>query len=154
MATRKHRRRGWGFSLPSARRHRETNLIQYQRLHLDLLFKAIDDPDLVAVMDTYGGAVPADTQRQYLMANALYTNMLLAYRVGSVTRKELFGHMRLFFQNSVCREFWLATAPQRASLDPDSEEYSIGRMMDQLLQDLDEASDNEDWWVVGTPPES
>nr|WP_263445270.1 hypothetical protein [Streptomyces olivaceus] len=39
----------------------------------------------------------------------------------------------------------------RASLDADSAEARMGRMVDGLVEDID-AADTDEWWVVGTPP--
>lgn len=127
------------------------NLANQQRLHWELLSKAMEDPDLAAVLDTYEGDISATKHRQFLFANALYTNMLLAYRIGNVTQAELFGYLRGSLQNPVFREYWEAARPHRASLEPDSEEAKVGRMVDGLVQDLDEA-DTDEWWVVGEPP--
>ncbi|WP_369693007.1 DUF6082 family protein [Streptomyces luteocolor] len=131
---------------------RHIDLANQQRLQWELLSKAMEDPALAAVLDTYEGSVPPAKHRQFLFANALYTNALLAYRIGNVSRAELFGHLRGTLQNPIFREYWEATRPARASLGEDSVEARIGRMVDELVHDLDEA-DTEEWWVVGTPPE-
>ncbi|MFI8232996.1 DUF6082 family protein [Streptomyces sp. NPDC085900] len=120
------------------------------RLHFDLLCKAMDDPALAAVLDTYETEVPIDRQRQFLFANALYINALHAHRIGAISRNELFGHLRVMCQNRVFRDYWEATRHHRASLG-ESREAELGRMVDQLIRDLDDA-DTEEWWVVGEPP--
>ncbi|WP_221349087.1 DUF6082 family protein [Streptomyces beigongshangae] len=128
------------------------NLANQQRLHWELLSKALEDPALAAVLDTHKGTIPSDKYRQFLFANAVYTNALLAYRIGNVNRAELFGHLRGTVQNPIFREYWEVTRPARASLEASSVEAQVGRMMDNLINDLDEA-DTEEWWVVGDPPE-
>ncbi|MFJ2257361.1 DUF6082 family protein [Streptomyces sp. NPDC087844] len=128
------------------------NLANQQRLHWELLSKALEDPSLAAVLDTHAGAIPPSKYRQLLFANGLYTNALLAYRIGNVNRAELFGHLRHTVQNPIFREYWEATRSARASLVADSVEARVGRMMDNLINDLDEA-DTDEWWVVGDPPE-
>ncbi|MFJ6570617.1 DUF6082 family protein [Streptomyces sp. NPDC091292] len=138
----------------SSRSTRDINLVNQQRLHWELLSKAMDDPSLAAVLDTYSEEIPPGKQRQFLFANALYTNAFLAYRLGIVDRDELFGHLRGIFQNPVVREYWTATRPHRATLEDASDEAQLGRMVDGLLHDLDEA-DTDEWWVVGElPPDS
>ncbi|MXM67827.1 hypothetical protein GR925_31440 [Streptomyces sp. HUCO-GS316] len=127
------------------------NLANQQRLHWELLSKAMEDPDLAAVLDTYEERLSTTKHRQFLFANALYTNALLAYRIGNVTEAELFGYLRGSLQNPVFRDYWEAARPHRASLEPDSAEAQVGRMVDKLVRDLDEA-DTEEWWVVGEPP--
>lgn len=129
-----------------------TNLANQQRLQWELLSKAIEDPALAAVLDTHNGAIPPDKYRQFLFANALYTNALLAYRIGNVNRAELFGHLRGTVQNPIFREYWEATRAARASLEQNSVEAQVGHMLDGLIRDLDE-TDTEEWWVVGEPPE-
>ncbi|MCW8095908.1 DUF6082 family protein [Streptomyces tauricus] len=131
---------------------RHINLANQERLHWELLSKAMEDPTLAAVLDTHDGAIPPEKHRQYLFANALYTNALLAYRIGNINRAEFFGHLRNTLQNPIFREYWEVSRPARASLVADSVEAQVGRMMDGLINDLDEA-DTDEWWVVGDPPE-
>ncbi|MEV0222683.1 DUF6082 family protein [Streptomyces sp. NPDC050704] len=130
--------------------HREARLAEQQRLQAYLLDKALDDPDLAEVLSTIEEVDPK-RRRQYLFANAMYTNALLAYRVGVVNWEELHGHLRVICQSSVFRDYWDATHPHRASLKDGSTEARVGQMVDVLIQDLDEA-DTEEWWVVGEPP--
>ncbi|TQJ90522.1 DUF6082 family protein [Streptomyces sp. SLBN-31] len=130
---------------------REANLASQQRLHWELLSKAIDNPELAEVLDIF--EVPSSPTRraQYLFANALYTNQLFAYRVGNISREEFFGFVRGLLQNPIVREYWYATQHQRATIADDSDEAELGRMVDDLLRQLDEA-DVDEWWVVGEPP--
>lgn len=128
---------------------RPTELAQQQRLQFYLLSKAMDDPDLAAVLSTV--EAPPTTRRQYLFANAMYTNALLAYRVGVVNWEELHGHLRVICRNPVFREYWQATRHHRASLEDSSDEARVGLMMDGLIRDLEDP-DTEEWWVVGEPP--
>ncbi|MDX3611422.1 DUF6082 family protein [Streptomyces europaeiscabiei] len=129
---------------------RDARLAEQQRLQAYLLDKALDDPDLAEVLSTVDEVDPP-RRRQYLFANAMYTNALLAYRVGVVNWEELHGHLRVICQSAVFRDYWDATRHHRASLKEDSEEARVGQMMDALIHDLDEA-DTERWWVVGEPP--
>ncbi|MGW3497579.1 DUF6082 family protein [Streptomyces sp. NPDC001020] len=128
----------------------EARLAEQQRLQSYLLDKALSDPDLAAVMSTIDEVNPT-RRRQYLFANAMYTNALLAYRVGVVNLEELHGHLRVICQNAVFREYWNATRHHRASLKAESAEARVGQMVDTLIRDLEEA-DTEEWWVVGEPP--
>ncbi|MEV0556869.1 DUF6082 family protein [Streptomyces sp. NPDC050597] len=132
------------------RSDRQAMLTEQQRLQFYLLSRAMEDPDLAAVYSNV--QVDSPTQRrQYLFANALYTNALLAYRVGVVNWEELHGHLRMICLNPIFRNYWEAHRPHRASLEDNSEEARVGRMVDILIRDLDEA-DTEEWWVVGEPP--
>lgn len=133
-------------------RQRHINLAHQQRLLWELLSKAMEDPALAAVLDTHQGTIPPAKHRQFLFANALYTNALLAYRIGNVNQAELFGHLRSTVQNPIFREYWEVTRLNRASLEYNSVEAQVGRMVDGLIHDLDEA-DTDEWWVVGSPPE-
>ncbi|MCL6673974.1 DUF6082 family protein [Streptomyces panaciradicis] len=130
---------------------RQTNFAHQQRLHWELLSKAMDDPDLAEVLDAYNGTVPPRKQRQFLFANALYTNALCYYRMGNMTREEFFGFARSMLQIPVFREYWYSTRPHRATLIDTSEEARLGRMVDDLLVQLEE-TDIDEWWVVGEPP--
>ncbi|MEU7058815.1 DUF6082 family protein [Streptomyces sp. NPDC046197] len=136
----------------SARHNRRAALTEQHRLHFDLLCKAMDDPALAAVLDTYESEIPLEKQRQFLFANALYVNSLYFYRIGALSRGELYGHLRVMCQNTVFREYWQATRHHRKSLPATSEEFLLGRMMDDLIQELADA-DTDEWWVVGRPPE-
>ncbi|MGX9884696.1 DUF6082 family protein [Streptomyces sp. NPDC002276] len=131
--------------------HRNANLATQQRLHWELLSKAIDSPELAEVLDIFEVPTSQQKRRQYLFANALYTNLLLSYRIGNISRDEFFGFVRGLVQNPVVREYWNATQGQRATLAEGSDEAELGRMVDELLRQLEEA-DNDDWWVVGDPP--
>ncbi|MEV6881196.1 DUF6082 family protein [Streptomyces sp. NPDC051135] len=122
-----------------------------QRMHWELLTRAINDPSLAEVIDTYDKSIPAARRRQFLYANAWYTYLYHCYRAGLLDREELYRTLREFFQSPVFREYWGASAHMRASLNEASEEARLGRMVDGLVQDLDEA-DTDEWWVVGTPP--
>ncbi|MEU6845384.1 DUF6082 family protein [Streptomyces sp. NPDC046716] len=133
------------------RRRRNAALTEQHRLHFDLLCKAMDDPALAAVLDTYEEPVPPEQQRQFLFANALYTNALYFHRIGAMNRRELYGHLRVICQNPIVRSYLTATQHHRASLEGTSAEAELGRMVEQLLQDLEEAETDE-WWVVGEPP--
>ncbi|MEU2565036.1 DUF6082 family protein [Streptomyces longispororuber] len=138
------------FVARAAHQRRQTALTEQHRLHFDLLCKAMDDPALTVVLDTYDEAVPLEKQRQFLFANALYINAVHALRIGAMTIEELYGHLRIMCQNEVFREYWEATRHHRASLHDSSMEAQVGRMTDHLARDLAEA-DTEEWWVVGKP---
>ncbi|MGW4273776.1 DUF6082 family protein [Streptomyces seoulensis] len=56
-------------------------------------------------------------------------------------------------KNPVVRDYWEASKEQRATLEHTSDEAQIGRTVDGLIRDLDEA-DTDEWWVAGTPPSS
>jgi hypothetical protein len=130
---------------------RRRALAHQQRMHWELLSRAIDDPSLAAVIDTYDPDIPAERRRQYFYANAWYVNLYHLYRAGIVDQTEFYGHARELFQNPLMREYWEASKGQRATLKDSSEEARIGRMVDGLIKDLDEA-DTDEWWVVGNPP--
>jgi hypothetical protein len=105
---------------------------------------------LAAVLSTFEAESPTQL-RQHLFANALYSNALFGYRIGVATLEELHGHLRVLCRSALFRRYWESTRAHRASLRDDSEEGRIGRMVDTLIRDLDEA-DTEEWWVVGEPP--
>ncbi|WOX13104.1 DUF6082 family protein [Streptomyces sp. N50] len=128
-----------------------TDLANQQRLHWELLSKAIDSPELAEVLDVFEDPVSPEKRRQYLFANALYTNALFYHRIGNISREEFFGYVRGLLQNPVVREYWYATSGQRATIRDGSDEAELGRMVDELLRQLEEA-DVDQWWVVGEPP--
>ncbi|WP_244204190.1 DUF6082 family protein [Streptomyces africanus] len=121
---------------------------QEQRLHWEMLSKAIDGPELAEVLD----AVSPRKQRQFLFAHALYTNTLAYHRMGNMSREEFFGFARSMLRNPVFREYWNASRPHRATLVGSSEEAELGCVVDDLLEQLEEA-DTDEWWVVGEAPD-
>ncbi|MGP4085956.1 DUF6082 family protein [Streptomyces sp. KR55] len=130
---------------------RRTTIAHQQRMHWELLAKAIDDPSLAAVIDTYDKSIPAEKRRQFFYANAWYVNLYHLYEAGILDQEELFGRLREIFQSPLLREYWEASRAQRATLKQSSDEARIGLMVDGLIRDLDEA-DTDEWWVVGNPP--
>ncbi|WP_105968575.1 DUF6082 family protein [Streptomyces geranii] len=132
---------------------RRRALAHQQRMHWELLSRAIDNPSLAAVIDTYDPNIPAEKRRQYFYANAWYINLYHLHRAGIIDQEEFYGHARELFQNQLMREYWDASKGQRATLKHSSDEARLGRLVDSLIKDLDEA-DSEEWWVVGNPPPS
>ncbi|MBT2413680.1 hypothetical protein J7I94_24515 [Streptomyces sp. ISL-12] len=130
---------------------RRKSLAHQQRMHWELLTRAIDDPSLAEVIDTYDKDIPLERRRQFFYANAWYVYLYHVHRAGLLDREELYAALREFFQSPVFREYWEASRHMRASLSETSEEARMGHMVDGLVQDLDEA-DTDEWWVVGTPP--
>ncbi|MFE2422392.1 DUF6082 family protein [Streptomyces hokutonensis] len=130
---------------------RRTALAHEQLMHWELLARAIDDPSLAAVIDTYDKSIPVEKRRQFFYANAWYVHLFHLYQASILDREELYTRLREFFQSPLFREYWQASKAQRASLNESSLEAGIGRMVDRLVLDLDEA-DTDEWWVVGNPP--
>ncbi|MEU5628010.1 DUF6082 family protein [Streptomyces tendae] len=130
---------------------RREALRHQQRMHWELLTRALDDPALAEVIDTYDKSIPAQKRRQFFYANAWYVNLYHLHQAGVLDQEELFGHLRELFQTPLMREYWEASREHRASFTATSVESRVGTMVDGLLKDLDEA-DTDEWWVVGTPP--
>ncbi|MFC9498979.1 DUF6082 family protein [Streptomyces sp. NPDC056975] len=124
-----------------------------QRVHWELSLKAIDDPSLAAVINTYDPEIPPAKVRQFFFANAWYVNLFHLDQAGVIDQKDLYGRLRDLFQSPVFREYWRASRPNRATLIYSSDEARLGRLADRLLEELEEA-DTEEWWVVGDPPTS
>lgn len=130
---------------------RRKSLQHQQRMHWELLTRAIDDPSLAEVIDTYDKSIPVERRRQFFYANAWYVYLYRSHRMGLLDREELYRHLREFFQSPIFREYWQASGHMRDSLNQASEEAQLGYMVDGLVRDLEEA-DTEEWWVVGNPP--
>lgn len=133
-----------GYDRIATELHR-ANLIQLQGFFLERLDRAIDDPALADVLSTYSG-LSDDRRRQMFNANAQYSLILLAHRVGSLDRSELLGHLKVLLGSEVFVEYWARTAEARGGLPAESFEARVGRavdvIMDERLEDL------EEWWVV------
>ncbi|MFJ8334317.1 DUF6082 family protein [Streptomyces sp. NPDC094437] len=152
----------------AAQPRRRDNLAQQQLLHWELLSKAVDDPHLAEALDAFEAPSSPTRRAPYLFANSLYTNQLFAYRVGNIDRQELFGFLHGLLQNPIVREYWHATRHQRGAMadgsgnlggfdrsdgsdgSDGSDEAALGRVVDDLLQQLEDA-EGEEWWVVGEP---
>ncbi|MEU3663741.1 DUF6082 family protein [Streptomyces sp. NPDC032940] len=132
---------------------RRQSLAHQQRIHWELLVRAIDDPSLAEVIDTYDENIPAARRRQFFYANAWYVNLFHLYRAGLIDQEEFYKHAREIFQNPLMREYWDASQRQRATLKQSSDEARLGRLVDDLIHDLEDA-DTDEWWVVGHPPGS
>jgi hypothetical protein len=130
---------------------RRRSLAHQQRMHWELLTRAIDDPSLAEVIDTYDKSIPAAKRRQFFYANAWYVNLFHVHRAGLIDREELYGHIREFLQNQIFREYWEASRYMRATLVQSSDEARMSHLVDGLIRELDDA-DTDEWWVVGTPP--
>jgi hypothetical protein len=126
--------------------HRRIALTAQRQLQLQILCKAMDDPQLAAALDTYEEEVPADRQRQFLIANALYGNILHDCRVRTMTTEEALGHLRVACQSSVFRAYWDATVHHRASLPANSPEAVMGRQVDEIVARASEEGDH--WWIA------
>ncbi|MEV5609600.1 DUF6082 family protein [Streptomyces sp. NPDC052225] len=146
-----HMRHGTAHQEQLASQERRAARAHQQRMHWELLNKAIDDASLADVIDTYESEFPPEKRRQLIFANAWYVNALHLYQAGLMDRSEVYGHLREIFQSRVMREYWEATRYHRASLDDGSEEAWLGRITDGLIKELDE-DDSGEWWVVGEPP--
>jgi len=144
-----------------SRRLKRAALVEQHRLHFDLLCKAMDDPALAAVLDTYESDIAPERQRQYLFANAMYVNALHFHRIGALTRVELHGHLRVMCRNKIFREYWAETRHHRDSLPVSSEEAELGKMTDELVTEMNDLlqspdqddGDTEEWWVVSPLPD-
>ncbi|MFD9795428.1 DUF6082 family protein [Streptomyces sp. NPDC059070] len=125
-----------GLALQHRTLARRLALADQHRLHFDLLSKAMDDPDLAAVLDTFTEEVPPRKQRQFLYANALYSNVVHAYRTGSTSEVEIGGHLRVICRSPIFREYWELTRQHRAVLDHSSQEARLGRQVDEIVENI------------------
>ncbi|MEU1074235.1 DUF6082 family protein [Streptomyces sp. NPDC005878] len=125
-----------GLALQNRLLARRLTLTHQHRLHFDLLSKAIDDPELAAVLDTFEEEVPPVKQRQFLYANALYSNVLHAYRTGSTSESEIGGHLHVICRSPIFREYWEFTRRHRAVLQEGSQEARLGRRVDEIVQNI------------------
>ncbi|MER6206364.1 DUF6082 family protein [Streptomyces sp. NPDC001642] len=138
----------------SSEAERRKMVLAASQQHLSLLRQAMDDPGLAEVVANYN--LPpdlADRRRRYLACEMLYEQTVLAYRIGAVDRRELYGRMRALLQSPYFREWWDASTPYRQSVSTGNEEIaSVDHMVDGLVRDLDD-TDTDEWWVVGNMPD-
>ncbi|MFE2277780.1 DUF6082 family protein [Streptomyces sp. NPDC059454] len=126
--------------------HWRSDLAAKHRLQFDLLCEAVQDPDLAAVLDTYESPMDSTRLKQYLFANALYGNLLHAFRMGTVSLDEALGHMRGICQSAIFRDYWEVTEHHRESLPADSQERLLAHHVDEIVARA--ADENDQWWVA------
>ncbi|WP_353944131.1 DUF6082 family protein [Streptomyces sp. HUAS MG91] len=122
------------------------NVVQAQRVALDQMDRAIDDPTLAAALSTLP-SLTVQKRRQMLFVNREYAVVLLAHRVGMLTWNEMLGQLRVLCRNDLFREYWGRTVDHRRSYPESSLEGRAGQMVDAMLEEL--ADEPEEWWVVG-----
>ncbi|WP_419997765.1 DUF6082 family protein [Streptomyces boninensis] len=118
------------------------------RLNLDVTGRALEDDELLAVLDTYGDDIPPERRRQFLYANMLYLQVLHAFRLGTHPEHEIRGAMAIHLQNQTFRGYWEATRLHRRTLQPDSPENRLARITDDVLRRLEDEEQRQDWWRV------
>ncbi|MGW7416833.1 DUF6082 family protein [Streptomyces sp. NPDC054863] len=126
--------------------HHRALLIEKHHLHSELLYRAMDDPQLAEVLDTYESDISPEHHRQFLYANIVYGNVLHYCRIGIMNTDEALGHMRGICRSRAFRDFWDATQHHRDSLPADSQEARLGQLVDPIVTRASEQNDN--WWVT------
>ncbi|NGN66326.1 hypothetical protein G5C51_20795 [Streptomyces sp. A7024] len=116
------------------------------RLNLEVTGRALEDDELLAVLDTYGDDIPAERRRQFLYANMVYMQVLHAYQVDTHPEAEVRGAMAIHLQNPVFREYWEATRLHRRTLQPGSPENRLAAITDDVLRRLEDEEQRREWW--------
>ncbi|MQY12943.1 hypothetical protein SRB5_30820 [Streptomyces sp. RB5] len=124
---------------------KRNELIEMRRLHMEMIGKALDNPELVPVLDTYDEEIPLELQRQFLYANLLFCHLLNLYTLGQISEPEAYGYLRTTCHNEIFRQFWKATREHRRSLRYESEEAYLGRIVDGIISRMEQQGD---WWNV------
>jgi len=132
-----------GYDRIATELHR-ANLIKLQSVFVERLDRAIDDPTLALSSIT---GLSDEKRRQMLNANAQYSLILMAHRVGHIDRSELLGYLKVLHGNDAFAEYWERSAAARGNLPSDSFEARVGRAVDAIMDERLE--DIEEWWVVG-----
>lgn len=133
-----------GYDQIATELHR-ANLIELQSIFVERLDRAIDDPTLALSSIT---GLSDEKRRQMLNANAQYSLILMAHRVGHIDRSELLGYLKVLHGNDAFAEYWQRSAAARWNLPSDSFEARVGRAVDAIMDERLE--DIEEWWVVGS----
>ncbi|MFI1031223.1 DUF6082 family protein [Streptomyces sp. NPDC020951] len=133
-----------------ARRH--SALLAAGQRDIELLARALEDPELADTIYTGENDVPPGKKRQFLFVRAMYNSILLAWMTGAIVWKELHGRMRVLMRQPVAREYWAATQPERASMPRDADEAQVARAVDEIVSIFESVDEPEEWWIVGEPP--
>lgn len=101
-------------------------------VHVELLKIAIENPELIKVWPGFE-SVPVERGRELLYTNLVFAHHLLAFRLENLRPSEMRGHLRVLAQSAKFRDYWEFTHPQRALLDPESDEVQFGRLVDAAI---------------------
>lgn len=108
-------------------------------LHLEILKMSIDDPQLAEVWPAFSPGLSVERNRQFLYANIIYQFHWTSLRLNKATDEEILGSMRYLFTSPLVREYWVAAARARTSLEPGSPEHAFAKKLDELCRDYEAA---------------
>jgi hypothetical protein len=126
---------------------RRTAAANLGRLHLDLLKMSIADPDLAEVWPPFEQHLPADLNRKYLYANAIYQFQFRAMLDGEYTDEQIMASLRYLFTSPTMRGYWRAAAFARTTLPAGSAEYGFAQKIDEVCREFEVVAN-----AAATPP--
>ena len=112
-----------------------------QRLHIELVRMAMGDESLAEVWGEYRQDSPPERNRQYMYANLIFSHIFLNHQLGVVEDANIKGYIRIVAANPIFREYWAASAPNRALLNEASAERLFGQMIDEVLDEQPDPPD-------------
>lgn len=133
---------GVAVSLVLQVRESVANREQFQReIQRDLLFRAIDDPELRACLgplpNSWGNA------RQHIYLNVLMSFLFSMFVVQKLSELELRAELRNIFAAEPGRRYWEASGPFRMSVSTSRKEIRFHRIVDEEYRKATAATDRE-----------
>lgn len=117
---------------------RRTAAANLGRLHLDLLKMSIEDPELADVWPPFEANLPADLNRQYLYANAIYQFQYRAMMDGEYTDEQIMANLRYLFTSPIMRGYWRAAEFGRSrTLPRGSAEFMFAQKIDEVCREFE-----------------
>jgi|SRR4051794_4677469 hypothetical protein len=106
-------------------------------LHLEILKLAVQDDELATVWPPFVPGIPADLNRKYLYANAIYQFQFRAMQEGDYTEEQVLSALRYLFTSPLMRGYWHASRFARTSLTAGSEEFVFAQKVDEICREFE-----------------
>jgi hypothetical protein len=106
-------------------------------LHLEILKMGVQDDDLATVWPAFEPGIPADLNRKYLYANAIYQFQFRAVQEGDYTEEQVLSALRYLFTSPLMRAYWHASRFARTSLTVDSDEFRFAQKVDDICREFE-----------------
>jgi hypothetical protein len=105
--------------------------------HLEILKMSIEDPELAEVWPPFAPNLPADINRKYLYANAIYQFQLRVMTESEYSDEQITASLRYLFTSPHMRGYWRAAAFARTTLPAGSRELALTQQIDEICREFE-----------------
>ena len=116
---------------------RKAAAANFGMLHLEILKMSIEDPELAEVWPPYEPNLPADLNRKYLYANAIYQYQFRVMMEGGYSDEQINANLRYLFTSPLMRGYWRAAAFARTTLPAGTKEWAFAQQIDEVCREFD-----------------